>query len=92
MVELLEKEKAFNDETQRTQRVTVPASRGDWRRLDGVDVLWGVAILFVLLNYVHMRLLIAGIPYVSKTGKPLVAAVVLNGSLACRYFSQCPDF
>jgi hypothetical protein len=67
MVELLEKEKAFNAETQKTQRVTVPASRGDWRRLDGVDVLRGVAILFVLLNYVHMRLLIAGIPYVSKT-------------------------
>ena len=34
-----------------------------WPRLDGVDLLRGLAILFVLLNHVNMRLVIGHIPY-----------------------------
>jgi peptidoglycan/LPS O-acetylase OafA/YrhL len=34
-----------------------------WRRLDGVDILRGLAIIFVLMNHVNMRLIIAKLLY-----------------------------
>jgi peptidoglycan/LPS O-acetylase OafA/YrhL len=67
-------------------------SHRNWNRLDGVDVLRGLAILFVVLNHVHMRLLIAGIPYVADAFKPLLASVVWNGQFGVQIFFAVSGF
>ncbi len=61
-----------------------------WNRVDGIDVLRGLAILFVLLNHVNMRLVIAGIPYGEMLPHRLLNDFVC--SAACRYFLRCRDF
>ena len=40
-------------------------------RLDAVDLLRGLAIFFVLMNHVNMRLLLAGVPYAAHIPSPL---------------------
>src|ERR1700720_483437 len=67
-------------------------SRQNWRRLDGVDVLRGLAILFVVLNHVHMRLAIAGISYIADTSKPLIASLVWNGQFGVQIFFAVSGF
>ena len=37
----------------------------NWARLDGVDLLRALAIFFVLMNHVNMRLRFARVPYLS---------------------------
>jgi peptidoglycan/LPS O-acetylase OafA/YrhL len=64
----------------------------DWKRLDGVDVLRGLAILFVLLNHVHMRLLMAGIPYVADRFKALSACLIWNGQFGVQIFFAVSGF
>ena len=82
----------------RTHAPTHPASattlnsRPNWKRLDGVDVLRGLAIFFVVLNHVHMRLAIAGIPYVSDTYKPLIGCLVWNGQFGVQIFFAVSGF
>src|SRR3984957_18396365 len=61
-------------------------------RLDGVDVLRGLAILFVVLNHVHMRLAIAGIPYAANISKPLIASLVWNGQFGVQIFFAVSGF
>jgi peptidoglycan/LPS O-acetylase OafA/YrhL len=83
---------------QRTHTPTPPASattlnsRPNWKRLDGVDVLRGLAILFVVLNHVHMRLAIAGISYVSDTYIPLIGCLVWNGQFGVQIFFAVSGF
>jgi peptidoglycan/LPS O-acetylase OafA/YrhL len=67
-------------------------SRRNWKRLDGVDVLRGLAILFVVLNHVHMRLAIADISYVADTSKPLIASLVWNGQFGVQIFFAVSGF
>ena len=67
-------------------------SRPNWNRLDGVDVLRGLAIFFVALNHVHMRLAIAGVPYVSDTYKPLIGCLVWNGQFGVQIFFAVSGF
>src|ERR1700720_1487178 len=67
-------------------------SRRNSNRLDGVDVLRGLAILFVVLNHVHMRLAIAGIPYAANISKPLVASLVWNGQFGVQIFFAVSGF
>jgi peptidoglycan/LPS O-acetylase OafA/YrhL len=82
----------------RTHTPTHPASattlnsRPNWNRLDGVDVLRGLAIFFVALNHVHMRLAIAGVPYVSDTYKPLIGCLVWNGQFGVQIFFAVSGF
>jgi len=57
-----------------------------------VDVLRGLAILFVVLNHVHMRLVIAHIPYVADTSKPLIASLVWNGQFGVQIFFAASGF
>jgi peptidoglycan/LPS O-acetylase OafA/YrhL len=69
---------------------TLPASSPS--RLDGVDILRGLAILFVLLNHVHMRLLLAGVPYFAATSRPLIASLVWNGQFGVQIFFAVSGF
>lgn len=69
-----------------------PDSNRNWKRLDGVDALRGLAILFVVLNYVNMRLVIADIPYVADTSKPLIASRVWNGQFGVQIFFAVSGF
>jgi peptidoglycan/LPS O-acetylase OafA/YrhL len=61
-------------------------------RLDGVDVLRGLAILFVVLNHVHMRLAIAHISYGANISKPLIASLVWNGQFGVQIFFAVSGF
>lgn len=55
-------------------------------RLDGIDLLRGVAIFFVLMNHVNMRLRIAKIPY------HLPDALVWNGQQGVQIFFAVSGF
>jgi peptidoglycan/LPS O-acetylase OafA/YrhL len=57
-----------------------------------VDVLRGLAILFVVLNHVHMRLAIAQIPYAANTSEPLIASLVWNGQFGVQIFFAVSGF
>jgi peptidoglycan/LPS O-acetylase OafA/YrhL len=83
---------------QQTLTLTDPATspalnfRRGWKRLDGVDVLRGLAILFVVLNHVHMRLVLADIPYFTDTSKALIASLVWNGQFGVQIFFAVSGF
>jgi hypothetical protein len=71
-----------------------PDPMHSWGRLDGVDVLRGLAILFVLLNHVNMRLLIADIPYGQSLPAQLLSSVHVISTFCAlralrRYYSSC---
>ena len=57
-----------------------------------MDVLRGLAILFVVLNHIHMRLLIARIPYVADAAKPFLASLVWNGQFGVQMFFVVSGF
>jgi peptidoglycan/LPS O-acetylase OafA/YrhL len=63
-----------------------------WTRLDGVDILRGLAILFVLMNHVNMRLLIARVPYSQKLPEQLVSSLVWNGQFGVQIFFAVSGF
>ena len=49
-----------------------------WARLDGVDVLRGLAIFFVLMIHVNMPLLIAEVPHTRGLPDQLVYSAPLG--------------
>ena len=63
-----------------------------WTRLDGVDILRGLAILFVLMNHVNMRLIIAKIPYAEGLPDQLVSSLVSNGQYGVQMFFAVSGF
>ncbi len=62
------------------------------QRLDGVDLLRGLAILFVLMNHVNMRLLIAKVPYTGGLPDQLVSSLVWNGLPGVQIFFAVSGF
>jgi peptidoglycan/LPS O-acetylase OafA/YrhL len=60
-------------------------SRG-WARVDGIDLLRGAAIFFVLMNHVNMQLLFAKVPYLMGLPAQLVYTLVWNGQLGVQMF------
>jgi peptidoglycan/LPS O-acetylase OafA/YrhL len=74
-----------------TAQPTLPTTRS-WIRLDGVDVLRGLAIFFVLMNHVNMRLVIAHIPYTAGLPEQLVSALVWNGQNGVQMFFAVSGF
>ena len=71
---------------------SIPKTRHSWTRLDGVDLLRGLAILLVLLNHVNMRLVIEHVPYTAGIPKPLVHAFVWNGQFGVQIFFAISGF
>lgn len=63
-----------------------------WSRLDGVDVLRGLAIFFVLMNHVNMRLFLAKIPYTQCLPSQLVHSLVWNGQNGVQIFFAVSGF
>lgn len=63
-----------------------------WTRLDGVDILRGLAIFFVLMNHVNMRLLLADIPYAAGLPAHWVSSLVWNGQNGVQMFFAVSGF
>lgn len=63
-----------------------------WARLDGVDLLRGLAIFFVLMNHVNMRLLSAKVPYTHGLPQQLVSSLVWNGQFGVQIFFAVSGF
>jgi peptidoglycan/LPS O-acetylase OafA/YrhL len=66
--------------------------RRSWSRLDGVDLLRGLAILFVLLNHVNMRLFLAHIPYTRGLPSQLMSSLIWNGQRGVQIFFAVSGF
>jgi peptidoglycan/LPS O-acetylase OafA/YrhL len=63
-----------------------------WTRLEGVDLLRGLAIFFVLMNHVNMRLLGAKVPYTHGLPVQLVHSLVWNGQFGVQIFFAVSGF
>jgi peptidoglycan/LPS O-acetylase OafA/YrhL len=63
-----------------------------WARLDGVDCLRALAIVYVLLNHVNMRLFLAQIPYTQGLPRQLVTALVWQGQAGVQIFFAVSGF
>jgi peptidoglycan/LPS O-acetylase OafA/YrhL len=72
--------------------VRTPQEAKNWRRLDGVDLLRGFAIFFVLMNHVNMQLLFAHVPYTIGWPRWLVPALVWNGQYGVQIFFVVSGF
>jgi peptidoglycan/LPS O-acetylase OafA/YrhL len=65
---------------------------GSSKRLDGIDLLRGLAIFFVLMNHVNMRLLLAKVAYTKPLPAQLVHVLVWNGQLGVQMFFAVSGF
>ena len=63
-----------------------------WARLDGVDTLRGLAIFFVLMNHVNMRLFLAKIPYPRALPPQLVSSLMWSGQYGVQMFFAVSGF
>ena len=69
-----------------------PNTRRASGRIDGVDLLRGLAIFFVLMNHVNMRLIGAEVPYTNGLPKQLVSSLVWNGQFGVQIFFAVSGF
>ena len=63
-----------------------PRAVPSWQRVDGIDLLRGLSIVFVLMNHVNMRLLFAHVPYTRGLPPQLVYSLVWNGQFGVQMF------
>jgi peptidoglycan/LPS O-acetylase OafA/YrhL len=63
-----------------------------WTRIDGVDFLRALAIFYVLLNHVSMRLLFAHVPYTAGLPHQLVTSLVWQGQRGVQIFFAVSGF
>jgi peptidoglycan/LPS O-acetylase OafA/YrhL len=63
-----------------------------WSRIDGVDILRALAILYVLLNHINMRLLGAHVPYTRNLPPALTTALVWQGQRGVQIFFVVSGF
>ena len=61
-------------------------------RIDGIDILRSLAIFFVLMNHVNIRLFIAKVPYTNGLPDQLVSSLVWNGQLGVQIFFAVSGF
>ena len=64
----------------------------NWNRIDGVDLLRALAILFVLMNHVNIRLVIAKVPYTVGWSHELVDSLLYNGQSGVVIFFAVSGF
>lgn len=69
-----------------------PRPAHSWTRLDGVDVLRGLAIFFVLMNHVNLRLMQAHVDYTKGLPDQLVSSLVWNGQFGVQIFFVVSGF
>ena len=69
-----------------------PNPKRSWARLDAVDLLRGLAIFFVLMNHVNMRLRLASVPYTQGLPEQLVSSLVWNGQYGVQIFFAVSGF
>ncbi len=74
-----------------SQELTVEKSRS-WSRIDGVDCLRALAILYVLLNHVNMRLFLSGNHYLHGVPPQLAASLVWQGQNGVQIFFAVSGF
>ena len=74
------------------QSVLPESVRNTWQRIDGIDLLRGLSILFVLMNHVNMRLLGAHVPYTKGLPVQLTYTLVWNGQFAVQMFFVISGF
>jgi peptidoglycan/LPS O-acetylase OafA/YrhL len=65
---------------------------GHGSRVDGIDLLRGLAIFYVLLNHVNIRLLGAHVPYTQGLPKQLVSSLVWKGQEGVQMFFAISGF
>jgi peptidoglycan/LPS O-acetylase OafA/YrhL len=63
-----------------------------WKRLDGIDLLRGLSIFFVLMNHINIRLLGADVPYTDFLPAQLVHVLVWNAQLGVQIFFVVSGF
>jgi peptidoglycan/LPS O-acetylase OafA/YrhL len=68
-----------------------PAARS-WSRLDGVDLLRGLAIFGVLLNHVSIRLLLAKVPFTAGLPHQVTRTLFSNGQTGVQIFFAVSGF
>ncbi|HEY0786026.1 MAG TPA: acyltransferase [Acidobacteriaceae bacterium] len=61
-------------------------------RIDGIDLLRGLAILFVLMNHVNMQLRSADVPYTAGLPAQMVSSLVWNGQYGVQIFFAISGF
>lgn len=69
-----------------------PSQPATGKRLDGIDLLRGLAIFFVLMNHINIRLLGADILYTRFLPPQLVHLLVWNGQLGVQMFFAVSGF
>jgi peptidoglycan/LPS O-acetylase OafA/YrhL len=62
------------------------------KRLEGIDLLRGLAIFFVLMNHVNIRLLGANVPYTKLLPAQILHALVWNAQLGVQMFFAVSGF
>ena len=67
-------------------------SQRSWTRLDGVDLLRGLAIFFVLMNHVDVRLRLAHVPYTAGWPPQLVNSLIFNAEFGVQMFFVISGF
>jgi peptidoglycan/LPS O-acetylase OafA/YrhL len=68
------------------------AAAGNGKRIDGIDLLRGLAIFFVLMNHVNMRLFLARVPYTQGLPRQLVNSFFWNGQFGVQMFFAVSGF
>jgi peptidoglycan/LPS O-acetylase OafA/YrhL len=71
---------------------TLATRVGEHKRLDGIDLLRGLAIFFVLMNHINIRLLGADVLYTKYLPAQLVHFLVWNGQLGVQMFFAVSGF
>ncbi|HET9181656.1 MAG TPA: acyltransferase [Candidatus Angelobacter sp.] len=69
-----------------------PVLSSTWKRIDGIDLLRGLAIFFVLMNHVNMRLQLAKVPYTRGLHPQLIKSLFWNGQFGVQTFFAVSGF